>query len=69
MVQILCPNEGWIYKFRDYEGNEDYLEEIESTESEDPLNPSEPEYRLLAGINDAEGYIVFQSDLMDEDFE
>lgn len=69
MVQIFCPNEGWVYKFRDYEGNEPYLEPIESDEPIDPENPSEPEYITLASIDDSEGIVVFSSDRMDEDFE
>lgn len=69
MVQILCPNVGWIYKFRDYEGNEPYIEEIPPNEPIDPENPPEPEYKTLANIDDSEGIVIFSSDEMDKDFE
>ena len=69
MVQTLCPNEGWVYKFRDYEGTEPYLEEIEPNEPIDPENPPEPIYKTLASIDDSEGIVVFSSDEMDKDYE
>lgn len=66
MVQVFCPNEGWIYKFRDYEGSEPYLEEITSDE---PDTPSDVQYKVLASIENETGEVYFKSDEMDEDFE
>lgn len=69
MVQIFCPNEGWVYKFRDYEGTEDYIEEIPGPIPPDPEEPYEPEYKILAHIDSSEGTVIFSSEEMDEDFE
>jgi len=74
MVEVICPNDGWIYKFRDYEGNEDYIEQInpepEETEdtTEEPQDSAE-QGTILASIDDSTGDVIFYSERMDDDFE
>lgn len=75
MVEVICPNDGWIYKFRDYEGNEDYIEQIESepeeTEdtTEEPQDSTEQQGTILASIDDSSGDVIFYSERMNDDFE
>lgn len=55
MVQVFCPNDGWVFKYKDYEGSEPYIDPTSGITS--------------ASIDSSEGYVVFSSEKMDTDFE
>lgn len=57
MSVTLCPNDGWVFKYRDYEGRSPVTEDDGTTTI------------VLASLDDADGTVVFQSDRIDSDFE
>ena len=72
MVQVFCPNEGWIFKYKDYEGDGIFMEDPPGSGAYyDKDGTPKPDYPLpeLDNTFDQDGVIKFSFDMMDEDFE
>lgn len=67
MSEIICPNEGWVFKYQDYEGREpQYQKKLYRRDDKGQIITP---MTLLAGIDDSEGEVVFDSDCIDEEYE
>lgn len=57
MSDVLCPNDGWVFKYGDYEGREPVYSE------------SEDKRTVIASIEDSDGKVRFISERMPKDFD
>lgn len=58
MATVICPNDGWVFKYLDYEGRDPVIEK-DADENE----------TVLASLDDTGESFVFKSDKVDADYE